>query len=158
MAEMIPKERELYDARADHEAWGHGAEILEPWVRTTKAIGSDELTQVMEKALAEEARWSRLIAEQAEELAAEGVEGFKQFITMFRNALPDMHLSVEDPAEHFPWRMSGDSPGLLTLPEYGKLPYAELPYAALGEVGVSASIRWSINIASVDSSKSSIWT
>ncbi len=46
-------ERELFDARADHEAWSYAHEILEPWVRITRSIGSDELTQVMEKALGE---------------------------------------------------------------------------------------------------------
>ena len=47
-----PEERELYDARADHEQWAFTASILEPWVQATRAIGHDELTQVMEKALA----------------------------------------------------------------------------------------------------------
>lgn len=50
---MSEEERRLYDAQADHEAWGLAHEILEPWVRTTEEIGSDELTQVMKKALAE---------------------------------------------------------------------------------------------------------
>lgn len=46
-------EKDEFDARADHEAWSHAQEILEPWVRITGSIGSDELTRVMEKALAE---------------------------------------------------------------------------------------------------------
>lgn len=50
---MNEQERRLYDAQANHEAWRLAHEILEPWVRTTRAIGSDELTRVMEKALAE---------------------------------------------------------------------------------------------------------
>jgi len=53
MTEMTPEERKLYDARADHEAWGHAHAILEPWVRITREIGAEELTRVMEKALAE---------------------------------------------------------------------------------------------------------
>jgi hypothetical protein len=52
MTKMTREERKLFDAQADHEAWSLAHEILEPWVRTTKPIGSDELTQVMEKALA----------------------------------------------------------------------------------------------------------
>ncbi len=48
-----PEERVLWDARADHEAWSLARSILEPWVRATRPIGSDELTRVMEKALAE---------------------------------------------------------------------------------------------------------
>ncbi len=48
-----PEERELFDARADHEQWAFAASILEPWVEATRAIGHDELTRVMEKALAE---------------------------------------------------------------------------------------------------------
>ncbi|MDP9480565.1 MAG: hypothetical protein M3R38_33710 [Actinomycetota bacterium] len=53
MTKMTPKERALYDAQADHEAWSLAHEILEPWVQTTKPIGSDELTRVMEGALSE---------------------------------------------------------------------------------------------------------
>ena len=53
MTKMTPEERALYDARADHEAWDHAHAILESWVRITREIGTDELTRVMEKALAE---------------------------------------------------------------------------------------------------------
>ncbi|MDP9484529.1 MAG: hypothetical protein M3Q49_01835 [Actinomycetota bacterium] len=53
MTEMTPKERALYDAQADHEAWSLAHEILEPWVQATRPIGSDELTRVMEGALSE---------------------------------------------------------------------------------------------------------
>lgn len=53
MANMMPKERALFDARADHEAWELAHGILEPWVRSTRLIGSEELTRVMENALAE---------------------------------------------------------------------------------------------------------
>jgi hypothetical protein len=52
MTKMTREERKLFDAQADHEAWSLAHEILEPWVRTKKPIASDELTQVMEKALA----------------------------------------------------------------------------------------------------------
>jgi DNA-binding transcriptional regulator YbjK len=50
---MNEQERRLYDARADHEGWSLAHEILEPWVQATRLIGSDELTRVMEKALAD---------------------------------------------------------------------------------------------------------
>ncbi len=50
---MNEQERRLYDAKADHEGWSLAHEILEPWVQATRLIGSDELTQVMEKALAD---------------------------------------------------------------------------------------------------------
>ncbi len=53
MTKMTPKERALYDAQADHEAWSLAHEILEPWVRAARPIGSEELTRVMEKALDE---------------------------------------------------------------------------------------------------------
>ena len=52
MTKMTREERKLFDAQADHGAWSLAHEILEPWVRTTRPIGSNELTQVMEKALA----------------------------------------------------------------------------------------------------------
>ncbi|MDP8951762.1 MAG: hypothetical protein M3N18_05920 [Actinomycetota bacterium] len=44
--------RAAYDARADVEAWELAQMILEPWLETTKPIGSDELTLAMEVALA----------------------------------------------------------------------------------------------------------
>ncbi len=50
---MTPEERAHYDAQAEHEAWSFATEILEPWLVATRLIGSDELTRVMEKALAE---------------------------------------------------------------------------------------------------------
>jgi hypothetical protein len=50
---MNEQERRLYDAKADEEGWSLAHEILEPWVQATRLIGSDELTQVMEKALAD---------------------------------------------------------------------------------------------------------
>jgi DNA-binding MarR family transcriptional regulator len=53
MAMMTPKERALYDARADEEAWEFVLEILRPWVESARPIGSEELTRVMEGALAE---------------------------------------------------------------------------------------------------------
>lgn len=48
-----PEEREHWDARAEEEAWGLAWSILYPWVESARYIGSDELTQVMEKALEE---------------------------------------------------------------------------------------------------------
>ncbi len=53
MTEMTPEERALFNARADHEAWSWALDILRPWVAAAREIGSPELTQVMEKALAE---------------------------------------------------------------------------------------------------------
>lgn len=50
---MTPEERAVYDAQADLEAWCFAKEILDPWVKVTHLVGSDELTQVMEKAHAE---------------------------------------------------------------------------------------------------------
>jgi hypothetical protein len=59
---MNEQQRRLFDAQADHEAWSLAHEILEPWVETTKAIGSEELTQVMTKALRDvEAEVSRTL-------------------------------------------------------------------------------------------------
>lgn len=42
----------LFDARAETEAWNLAWKILGPWVESTREIGSDELTEVMEGALA----------------------------------------------------------------------------------------------------------
>jgi hypothetical protein len=56
MTEMTPKERAHFDAQAEHEAWSHAVEILEPWLQATRLIGSDELTRVMEGALQEAER------------------------------------------------------------------------------------------------------
>lgn len=50
---MTPKERALYDARANEEAWDFAVEILEPMMAMVRAIGHDELTRVMEQALGE---------------------------------------------------------------------------------------------------------
>lgn len=47
------REIERYDARADHEAWSYAHGLLVPMVELAREIGSDELTQVMEKAFAE---------------------------------------------------------------------------------------------------------
>jgi hypothetical protein len=44
MAMMTPKERALYDARADEEAWEFVLEILRPRVESARPIGSEELT------------------------------------------------------------------------------------------------------------------
>ena len=51
MLRMTEEDRRVFDARADHEAWSHAHEILEPWVQSARAIGHDELTQIMVKAL-----------------------------------------------------------------------------------------------------------
>ncbi len=48
-----PEERAHYDARSEVEAWDLARKILAPWVESVRPIGSDELTRVMEKALAE---------------------------------------------------------------------------------------------------------
>jgi hypothetical protein len=53
MDEMSPEERARYDAQARVEAWEFAIGILGPWVEAARAIGSEELTQVMEKALSE---------------------------------------------------------------------------------------------------------
>ncbi len=50
---MAPEQETLWDARAEEEAWGLAWSILYPWVESARYIGSDELTQVMEKALEE---------------------------------------------------------------------------------------------------------
>jgi hypothetical protein len=53
MTEMNPKERAVYDARADREVWNYAWNLLEPLVDMAREVGHDELTQVMEKALVE---------------------------------------------------------------------------------------------------------
>ena len=42
-----------YDAKAKEEAWDLVCSIVGPWVKATRPIGSEELTRVMERALAE---------------------------------------------------------------------------------------------------------
>ena len=48
-----PEERAWWDAKAEEEAWEFAESVLRPWVEAARPIGSDELTRVMEKALAE---------------------------------------------------------------------------------------------------------
>ncbi len=50
---MTPKERAVYDAKADREAWNYAWNLLDPLVDMAREVGHDEFTQVMEKALAE---------------------------------------------------------------------------------------------------------
>jgi hypothetical protein len=56
MSPMSDKEREYYDAQAYVEAWEFALGILNPWVEAARAIGSPELTRVMEKARDEAGR------------------------------------------------------------------------------------------------------
>jgi hypothetical protein len=53
MTPMSEEERACYDAQARVEPWEFALSILGPWVEAARAIGSEELTQVMEKALSE---------------------------------------------------------------------------------------------------------
>lgn len=53
MTEMTKEERARYDAQAEHEAWEFAHELMEPMMALVRAIGHDELTQVMEKPFAE---------------------------------------------------------------------------------------------------------
>jgi hypothetical protein len=66
MTEMTPTERAHYDAQAKEEAWGLAESILRPWVEATRAIGSDELTRVMEGALEEAEREYNLALDERE--------------------------------------------------------------------------------------------
>lgn len=50
---MCAEHRALWDADAELEAWRFAQSIMRPWVESTKAIGSDELTYIMETALVE---------------------------------------------------------------------------------------------------------
>ena len=45
-----------YDAKARTDAWELALNILRPWVDSTRPIGSDELTQIMEEAEASAVR------------------------------------------------------------------------------------------------------
>jgi len=40
-------------AAAEYEAWSYAHSILKPWVESARAIGHDELTGVIERALVE---------------------------------------------------------------------------------------------------------
>jgi hypothetical protein len=53
MPKMTEQERLRYDAQAEAEAWQFALDILRPWVEAARAIGSEELTSVMEGALVE---------------------------------------------------------------------------------------------------------
>ena len=48
---LTAQERELWDARADKEAWDHALMILEPWVQAAREIAHPELTEAMDAAL-----------------------------------------------------------------------------------------------------------
>jgi hypothetical protein len=48
---LTPKERELFDAQADVEAWGFAMSIMTPWFETAQAVGHPELTEGMQAAL-----------------------------------------------------------------------------------------------------------
>ncbi|MDP8951317.1 MAG: hypothetical protein M3N18_03590 [Actinomycetota bacterium] len=70
--DWTPEERARYDARAEEEAWGLACNILRPWVESVRYIGSDELTEVMERAYADaDARYGAALGklERAEENA-----------------------------------------------------------------------------------------
>lgn len=47
---MTKEERELYDAKAQEEAWSHAIEILEPMHEIARMFGSPELERLLEKA------------------------------------------------------------------------------------------------------------
>ncbi len=53
---MTKEERAHYDAKADVEAWEFALSILRPWGDSARAIGSDELSRVMEEAEAQAVR------------------------------------------------------------------------------------------------------
>ncbi len=44
---ITPEERDLYDAKADEEAWSHAIEILEPMTEIARVFGSEELIRVL---------------------------------------------------------------------------------------------------------------
>jgi hypothetical protein len=54
--QTCPEHRKAFDAQANEKAWDLALSILGPWVEATRKIGSDELTRVMESALAEAER------------------------------------------------------------------------------------------------------
>ncbi len=53
MTETTTQERARFDAQANEEAWNFAVEILEPMMAMVRAIGHDELTWAMERALGE---------------------------------------------------------------------------------------------------------
>ncbi len=73
MKEMTKEERARYDAQAEHEAWTYAHELMEPMMALVRAIGHDELTQVMEKPHAEVELWVGLTLDVLEDYQ-EGVE------------------------------------------------------------------------------------
>jgi hypothetical protein len=44
------RERDLYDAKADGEAWSHAIELLLPMLEIARMFGSPELLRVLKKA------------------------------------------------------------------------------------------------------------
>jgi len=73
MTEMTTQERARFDAQAEHEAWTYAHELMEPMMALVRAIGHDELTQVMEKPFAEVELWVGLTGDVLEG-HREGVE------------------------------------------------------------------------------------
>jgi hypothetical protein len=55
---MTKEKRAHYDAHSDVEAWEFALSILQPWVDAAQAIGSLELSRVMDEA--EGVAWSEL--------------------------------------------------------------------------------------------------
>lgn len=70
-----------YDARAAEEAWDLAIGILRPWVEATRLIGNDELTRLMEGALAEaERELNRVLDELEAAEAALGAAGKEEHV------------------------------------------------------------------------------
>jgi hypothetical protein len=53
LAQALEHPTGVSHARSELEAWNWAESILEPWVESTTAIGSEELTRVMTEALDE---------------------------------------------------------------------------------------------------------
>lgn len=70
-----------YDACADEEGWDLAIGILRPWVEATRLIGSEELTRLMEGALAEaERELNRVLDELEAAEAALGESGEEEHV------------------------------------------------------------------------------
>jgi len=120
MTEMTTQERARFDAQAEHEAWTYARELMEPMMALVRAIGHDELTQVMEKPLAEVELWVGLTGDVLEGYreGAEPAGGYRRVLERishahgFSGAEEVARLAAERDPEY-------TAEGLLTSPSGG---------------------------------------
>jgi hypothetical protein len=120
MTEMTTQERARYDAQAEHEAWTYARELMEPMMELVRAIGHDELTQVMEKPHAEVELWVGLTLDVLEDYQEGAEPGGAYRAVLERLATSHGFSGAEEVARLAAERDPGyTAEGLLTSPSGG---------------------------------------